>query len=348
MIVLGGGPVGSELAQAWSSLGTDGHPDRGRRAAALARGALRRRASREGAARGARRRRPHRRPRQAGRAPAARGVVVELSDGTTVEAAELLVAVGRKPSTDGIGLESVGCRARRRAASSRPTTGCGSAAATGSTRSATSTAGRSSPTWASTRPGSSPRTCSGARSRRRRRDRLAPRHLHRPTGRGGRQDARPGRGSRDRRQGGRRPDRRHRGRQLPRQGNRRHLADRRRRGAQDDRRRHLHRLRDRRLPARGDGRGRRRGPARPPAPRGRGLPDPQRGLAEAPRGLRALDCGERSDGRAALQVVEDILREAGHLIEVVDRLEAAEALAVGEQASRLGDREIRRRAAARR
>ena len=36
------------------------------------------------------------------------GVVVELSDGTTVEAAEILVAVGRRPRTKGIGLESAG------------------------------------------------------------------------------------------------------------------------------------------------------------------------------------------------------------------------------------------------
>ena len=36
------------------------------------------------------------------------GVTIELNDGNSVEAAELLVAVGRKPRTAGIGLESIG------------------------------------------------------------------------------------------------------------------------------------------------------------------------------------------------------------------------------------------------
>jgi pyruvate/2-oxoglutarate dehydrogenase complex dihydrolipoamide dehydrogenase (E3) component len=107
MIVLGGGPVGSELAQAWSSLGTSvtliegeerliprEEPFAGEEVAKALRGehgvdvrtgVLAQRVSAGGA-----------------------GVVVELSDGTTVEAAEILVAVGRRPRTKGIGLESAG------------------------------------------------------------------------------------------------------------------------------------------------------------------------------------------------------------------------------------------------
>ena len=50
----------------------------------------------------------------------------------------------------------------------------------------------------------------------------------------------------------------------------------------------LRRPRDRRVAARGDDRGQRRGPARPARPRRAGVPDPQRGLAEAARGVRAL------------------------------------------------------------
>ncbi len=42
MVVLGGGPVGSELSQAWSIARRRGDPGRGRPAAALTRGALRR------------------------------------------------------------------------------------------------------------------------------------------------------------------------------------------------------------------------------------------------------------------------------------------------------------------
>ena len=107
MVVLGGGPVGSELAQAWSSLGTSvtlveggerllarEEPFAGEEVAKALREAhgvdvrtevLAQRVSGGGA-----------------------GVVVELSDGSEIEAAELLVAVGRRPRTEGLGLESTG------------------------------------------------------------------------------------------------------------------------------------------------------------------------------------------------------------------------------------------------
>ncbi len=107
MIVLGGGPVGSELAQAWSTLGTtmtliegEEHllpreePFAGEQVAASLRdsygvdvrtGVLAEKIS-----------------------PAGEAVVVELSDGSRIEAGELLVAIGRVPRTREIGLESVG------------------------------------------------------------------------------------------------------------------------------------------------------------------------------------------------------------------------------------------------
>ncbi len=107
MIVLGGGPVGSELAQAWSTLGTkvtlvegESHllsreePFAGEQVAASLRdsygidvrtGVLAERVS-----------------------STAGGVAVELNDGSRVEAEDLLVAVGRVPRTREIGLESVG------------------------------------------------------------------------------------------------------------------------------------------------------------------------------------------------------------------------------------------------
>ena len=107
MAVLGGGPVGSELAQAWSSLGCavtliEGEerllpreePFAGEQVAESLRsasgvdvrtGVLAERVARDGA-----------------------GVVVELNDGGRAEAEELLVAVGRSPRTKGIGLESAG------------------------------------------------------------------------------------------------------------------------------------------------------------------------------------------------------------------------------------------------
>jgi pyruvate/2-oxoglutarate dehydrogenase complex dihydrolipoamide dehydrogenase (E3) component len=107
MIVLGGGPVGSELAQAWSTLGTavtlvEGEerllpreePFAGEQVATSLRdsydidvrtGVLARRVSSGGA-----------------------GVVVTLNDGGRVEAEELLVAIGRVPRTKGLNLGSAG------------------------------------------------------------------------------------------------------------------------------------------------------------------------------------------------------------------------------------------------
>jgi dihydrolipoamide dehydrogenase len=107
MVVLGGGPVGSELAQAWSTLGTEvtliegaerllprEEPFAGEQVADALRerhgvdvraGTLAQRVDKTEA-----------------------GIVVELDGGEEVEAAEILVAVGRKPRTAGIGLESVG------------------------------------------------------------------------------------------------------------------------------------------------------------------------------------------------------------------------------------------------
>jgi pyruvate/2-oxoglutarate dehydrogenase complex dihydrolipoamide dehydrogenase (E3) component len=107
MVVLGGGPVGSELAQAWSTLGTavtliEGEerllpreePFAGEQVAASLRdsysievrtGVLAERVSAAGA-----------------------GVAIELNDGGRAEAEELLVAIGRVPRTKEIGLESAG------------------------------------------------------------------------------------------------------------------------------------------------------------------------------------------------------------------------------------------------
>jgi pyruvate/2-oxoglutarate dehydrogenase complex dihydrolipoamide dehydrogenase (E3) component len=105
MVVLGGGPVGSELAQAWATLGTEvtlvegeerllprEEPYAGEQVADSLResyevevrtGVL---AERIGAG--------------------GPGVTVELDDGSRAEGAELLVATGRVPRTKGIGLDS--------------------------------------------------------------------------------------------------------------------------------------------------------------------------------------------------------------------------------------------------
>jgi dihydrolipoamide dehydrogenase len=107
MVVLGGGPVGSELVQAWSSLGTQvtliegaerllprEEPFAGEEVAQALRerhgvdvrtGVLARRVSKSDGS-----------------------VEVTLEDGDALEAEEILVAVGRKPRSVAIGLDSVG------------------------------------------------------------------------------------------------------------------------------------------------------------------------------------------------------------------------------------------------
>jgi dihydrolipoamide dehydrogenase len=107
MVVLGGGPVGSELSQAWASLGTKvtlvdaaehllgrDEPFAGEEVAAALRGRfgvdVRLGAEVESV--------------RAGDA----GTIVELKGSGAVEGEELLVAVGRKPHTEGIGLEAIG------------------------------------------------------------------------------------------------------------------------------------------------------------------------------------------------------------------------------------------------
>jgi pyruvate/2-oxoglutarate dehydrogenase complex dihydrolipoamide dehydrogenase (E3) component len=105
LVILGGGVVGVELAQAWTSLGTQVTVVEG----------LHRLISREepfacdqvGAA-----------LREAGvdlrlgtrAASVSRNgsVTVELEDGTSATGAEVLVAVGRRPATDGLGLQTIG------------------------------------------------------------------------------------------------------------------------------------------------------------------------------------------------------------------------------------------------
>ena len=107
LLVIGGGPVGCELAQAWSSLGSD---------VALLEVADRVLANEEefaseqvsdGPARG-RDRPPDRRRDRVGCRAAKAAITPRLADGETLEAAELMVAAGRKPRTDDLGLESVG------------------------------------------------------------------------------------------------------------------------------------------------------------------------------------------------------------------------------------------------
>jgi len=107
MAILGGGPVGCELAQAWSSLGTEvtliegaerllprEEPFAGQEVAAALR-------ERHGV--------DVRTGIEAKRVSATHGgIALELESGAGVEADELLVAIGRRPRSEGIGLDSVG------------------------------------------------------------------------------------------------------------------------------------------------------------------------------------------------------------------------------------------------
>ncbi|MFL5898229.1 MAG: dihydrolipoyl dehydrogenase family protein [Solirubrobacterales bacterium] len=110
MVVLGGGPVGSELAQAWASLGTQvvlleggGHllSREERFAGEEVAESLRKNFGVDA--------------RTGTKVEAVRagepGVVAELSDGGSVAADELLIAVGRIPHTDRLDLEAAGIEA---------------------------------------------------------------------------------------------------------------------------------------------------------------------------------------------------------------------------------------------
>jgi len=107
LVILGGGVVGVELAQAWASLGTRVTVIEGLRrlisreepfACELVDAALRELGV------------DVRRGRKAVSVSREGGgeVTVELEDGTSATGAQLLVAVGRRPATDGLGLETVG------------------------------------------------------------------------------------------------------------------------------------------------------------------------------------------------------------------------------------------------
>ena len=110
MVVLGGGPVGCELSQAWSSLGC--------RVALIEGGPrlLAREESFAGDEVAATLREQHGVEVRTGARAAKVNrdgdvVTVTLEDGSIVAAAEILVAVGRKPRTGEIGLESAGVAA---------------------------------------------------------------------------------------------------------------------------------------------------------------------------------------------------------------------------------------------
>jgi pyruvate/2-oxoglutarate dehydrogenase complex dihydrolipoamide dehydrogenase (E3) component len=106
MIVLGGGPVGCELSQAWASLGTRVTLVEGKRllsreesfAGEEVASALRERFSVE----------VHTGVQAQKIEAGGAGVSAELGDGSRVEGAEILIAVGRVPHTRDLGLEAAG------------------------------------------------------------------------------------------------------------------------------------------------------------------------------------------------------------------------------------------------
>ena len=106
LIVIGGGPVGCELAQAWSSLGSDvvlleAAPRLIQNEEEYASEELTQALREHGV--------DVRVPVEITNAAGANGRVhVTLGDGETLEAEQLMVAAGRKPNTGEMGLESVG------------------------------------------------------------------------------------------------------------------------------------------------------------------------------------------------------------------------------------------------
>ena len=108
LVVLGGGPIGIELAQAFRRLGAEvtvveGAPTLLGREEPEAQVAVTAALEREGIT--------VRVGTQAVRVEP--GPVLHLDDGTTVTGSHLLVAVGRAPATDGLGLETAGVRLDR-------------------------------------------------------------------------------------------------------------------------------------------------------------------------------------------------------------------------------------------
>ena len=106
LVILGGGVVGVELAQAWTSLGTrvvllEGAPRVIVREEAFASAAV-------GAALVEAGVEVRTGSRAVGVSRDGDGVTVELETGKSAHGAELLVAVGRKPATEELGLESIG------------------------------------------------------------------------------------------------------------------------------------------------------------------------------------------------------------------------------------------------
>ena len=228
LIVLGGGVVGVELGQAWRTLGSkvtivEAFPRLlGREeefAATLVHESLSSAASRFASAR-----RPSRsRGTAASRSSSSRA---RSSPATSCSSA----SAGARRRSD-LGLEP---SALEPGEPSRSTRRCACPATTGSTRSATPTAARSSRTWASTTARIAADVILGRDARlddTRRRPALAARRLHRPAGRRRRAHARLRAGRGHRRARGRHGDLRHRGRLVLRPRRAGHLAPRRRRAS---------------------------------------------------------------------------------------------------------------------
>ena len=280
--------VGVELAQAWSSLGASVSSGRGARPRARGRGAVRERGGRPRGSRrrgrGADRGRGRRRPRAA-RAGRSR---CGSTSGDELRGDELLVAVGRRPRTDELGLETAGVEARRLPRGRRPAAGRGLGVAVRDRRRQRALAAHPHGQV----PGADLRRPHPRQGRERRRadkagsprvvftePQVAAVGLTLAAARASAICRREPSTSRPSANAGASFV----GRNAP--GTSRLVID-------EDRRMIVGATfvgpRDRRVAARGDDRRRRRGPARATRPRGAGVPDPQRGLAVPARGVRAL------------------------------------------------------------
>ena len=203
----------------------------------------------------------------------------------------MLAAFGRRPARPASAWRRSGSRPTARSPSAT-TSAC--PASTGCTRSATSTAACCSPTWGSTRAGSPRTRSSAARSSCARTAPRSPRVIFTDPQVGavgltleGAQEA----GLRVRHVDVETSG--NAGGSFVGRGAAGDGQDRRRRGPARHRRRHDHRRRGRGGAARGDDRRHRRGVARRPLARRAVVPDAERALAEAARGVRPLTNGVR-------------------------------------------------------